>query len=91
MEPIKPWYKSKTIWGVIIMALSTIYSRFTHSNITPEQVQDFIKTVTDSIPEVGALVGGGLAIYGRLKAAVPIKGNSEIVRAAAADKTPGVE
>ena len=65
-----PWFMSKTIWGGIVGAVLPMVGLIFHFTVTDAQMQEI---ATDA-----ALVGGGLAglfaIYGRIKASMPIRG-----------------
>ncbi len=68
----KPWYASKTIWGGIIALIAAVLSLFGHQ-IDP-QTQKFITDQAVQIATaIAAAVGGGLAIYGRIKAEKKVK------------------
>lgn len=56
MENVKPWYLSKTIWGIIIAAAGLISKTF------------FNALIPDVSSEIVEIIGLGLALYGRLKA-----------------------
>jgi hypothetical protein len=56
MENVKPWYLSKTIWGVIIAAAGLISKSF---------FSFYIPDVSSNIVEIIGLV---LALIGRVKA-----------------------
>ena len=56
MENVKPWYLSKTIWGVIIAFLGLI-----SKNI-------FNLYIPDVSSEIVEIIGLALAVYGRIKA-----------------------
>jgi len=59
----KQWYKSKTIWGSIIMVFSLVLSSFGYQLGADEQAM-LIKIAT----AITAIVGTLLAIIGRVKA-----------------------
>lgn len=56
MEYVKPWYLSKTIWGIIIAALGLISKSF------------FNTIIPDVSSEIVELIGLSLALIGRIKA-----------------------
>ena len=78
-EDFKEWYKSKTIIGIIIAAVSSVIAAF-YPNI---DVQGSVNEVlnADTIVQgldgiwatVGQVVGLALALWGRIKAKVGIK------------------
>ena len=55
--------KSKTFWGVIIMAISSLL-HFFNKDLSPDMQSELVNWLAG----VGDLVGGALAIYGRVKA-----------------------
>lgn len=60
----KPWFYSRTIWGVIVMAAAGAAQQFGLAEVTPEaqaQIVDWIINVVG----VGA---AGMAIWGRVSA-----------------------
>lgn len=56
MEQVKPWYLSKTIWGVIITLVGFITKTF------------FNYYIPDISSELVQVIGMGIAIIGRIKA-----------------------
>ncbi len=59
----KPWYTSRAIWGSIIAIVSSAFLLTGHT-VAPE-----IQSVAaDLLAQAGSVVGGALALYGRLKA-----------------------
>lgn len=81
MEQTKPWYLSKTIWGVLIGAAGFALSKFGVAEPVLPANPDFdslkgfvdaIKAAKGSIEAYIAIamqiVGFGLALYGRIKA-----------------------
>jgi len=58
----KQWWKSKTIWGLAITAVSIAAPKY-------KPVADVLPDVVD---QVASLVGIALATYGRIKAEKPI-------------------
>lgn len=63
----KPWYQSRVIWGGIISILAPI-AGFLGVEIAPDVASDIATLAATA----GGLVGGGLAIWGRLRATKPI-------------------
>lgn len=61
----KPWYKSKTIWGSIVAVLALIAGAFGYS-VGPEAQEEIVTALI-------GIVGGGFAIYGRIKAVDRVK------------------
>ncbi len=65
----KPWYASTTIWGsVIAIAAPLVAVLFKHSIDADTQ-----SSLANWLASAGALVGGAIAIWGRLRATTPIK------------------
>lgn len=75
MDESKPWYLSRTIWGVVVMMVASLAHIF-HYQIDAQLQAD----ITNYIASIGDVVGGGLTIYGRIKASKAIT-----VTASAAD------
>lgn len=68
MDETKSFWKSKTIWGVIVTAVSLVASLSGHNIDDTTQTELINVGVT-----IGGVVGSILAIYGRMKADKPIK------------------
>ena len=73
MEDTKKWYTSKTIWGGLIMMVSTILQVTGIVDITPDEQSTVIEGVLGVVSWIGQLVGAVLAIYGRIKASKSIE------------------
>ena len=58
----KPWYRSRTIWGIAIFAISTFAPKYA-------PIAEAIPALAD---EIGQVVGTLWALYGRAKAVGPI-------------------
>jgi len=56
MENVKPWYLSKTIWGIIIAAAGLISKTF------------FNAVIPDISSEIVEVIGLVIALIGRIKA-----------------------
>jgi hypothetical protein len=56
MEQTKPWYLSKTIWGVIIAFAGFVANQF------------FKVQIPDVASDVATILGLVVALYGRIKA-----------------------
>ena len=81
-QAVKPWWQSKTIWGILIAAVGFVISEVLKvpdvvlpENADFEQLQAYVEAVkaangniTVIISQVIAAVGTLLAIYGRVKA-----------------------
>lgn len=63
----KPWYQSRVIWGGIISILVPI-AGLLGVEIAPDIASDIAALATAA----GGVVGGGLAIWGRVRATKPI-------------------
>ena len=56
METTKPWYLSKTIWGIIVAFAGFIANQF------------FKVQIPDLTSDIATIVGLVIALYGRIKA-----------------------
>ena len=63
----KKWYKSKTIWGLIIMAIGTILNKV-GIHINPDIYGQLVTEAVELVPEIIQVIGGLQAGYGRIKA-----------------------
>jgi hypothetical protein len=64
---VKHWYKSKTIWGGVVAVGAGVAGLFGfHLDATLQQ------TIVDYGASLVSAFGGGMAIYGRLKATATI-------------------
>ena len=68
MTDQKKWWMSKTVWGVIVMLLSSALAT-TGIPLTPE-IQG---TVVELIMQGITVAGGALAVYGRITAKAEIE------------------
>jgi hypothetical protein len=59
----KPWWQSKTIWGLAITAVSIVAPKY----------QPIAQVLPSVIDQLAAAFGLVLGVYGRFKAAGPIK------------------
>src|SRR3972149_7562540 len=73
MEDTKKWYTSKTIWGGLIMMVSTILQVTGIVDISPDEQSTVTEGVLGVVSWIGQLVGAVLAIYGRIKASKSIE------------------
>ena len=72
----KWWGESLTIWGVIVTALSTVLpviGPVIGLDISGEMVRMLGEQVVQITQAIGGLVGTLMAIYGRMRAEVPIE------------------
>lgn len=81
-QSVKPWWQSKTIWGIVIALVGFVVSEVLKvpnvslpENADFEQLQAYAEAlkaakgdVTVIISQVVAAVGAILGIYGRIKA-----------------------
>jgi len=68
MQDVKPWYQSKTIIGAVITVLALVAGVFGYGIGAEDQA-----ALADYAVTLGGVVGGLLAIYGRVKASKDIK------------------
>lgn len=68
MTEQKQWFMSKTVWGVLVMLLSTILGS-TGLPLSAEVQSDIVDLVMQAI----TIGGGALAVYGRVTAKAEIK------------------
>jgi hypothetical protein len=60
MYETKPWYTSVGVWGGILAAISPLVQMFGY--------ELNVGALSEVLAAVGALVGGGMAIVGRVRA-----------------------
>lgn len=63
MTGIKGMLSSKGVWGGLIVVLSALLGMFGYTIGLEDQ-----QALTDVVSQIGAMVGGLLAIYGRITA-----------------------
>lgn len=63
MNGVKGMLSSTGVWGGLIVVLSALLGMFGYT-IAPEDQQALVDTVS----QIGAMIGGVLAIYGRVTA-----------------------
>lgn len=68
MTDQKQWWMSKTVWGVIVMLISSALAS-TGIPLTPELQGTIVELIMQAIT-VG---GGALAVYGRVTAKTSLK------------------
>ena len=68
MSDVKPWYMSKTIIGAVVTVLALVAGIFGYGIGAEDQA-----ALADYAVTIGGVVGGLLAIYGRVKASKEIK------------------
>ncbi len=64
MEQMKPWFQSTGMWGAALALGCPIIERVAHVTIS----QADIAMAVDSLTQMGTLVGGVMALVGRIKA-----------------------
>ena len=64
MNETKPWYASTAVWGGVLAALSPL--------IALAGYQIDAGQAADLLAALGSLVGGALAVYGRVRATAVI-------------------
>lgn len=64
----KKWYESKTIWGALLAVVATAFPLIGRMGV--EGLSGDLVQVAGGI---AAVIGGGIAIYGRYKVAAPTK------------------
>ena len=63
MNNIKGVLSSKGVWGGFIVVVSALLGMFGYTIGLEDQ-----QAITDAVSQIGAMVGGLLAIYGRITA-----------------------
>ena len=64
----KPWYASRTIWATVVSIAATAASLILRRNVTPETQETAVDFLAAAIPQIVAIVGGFVAIWGRVRA-----------------------
>ena len=67
----KPWWASKTIWGGIVAAACGLLALAGHQ-VSPDTQNFLTQQAVQVATAVATVIGGVLAIYGRLKAQTKI-------------------
>lgn len=70
--PEKQWYESKAVIGGIVAIGSGVAAAF-GLVVSPDDQEQIVAIVA----AIGSAVGGGLAVYGRIKASKPISGSGQ--------------
>lgn len=68
MTDQKKWWMSKTVWGVIVMLISSALAT-TGIPLTPEIQGTIVELIMQGI----TVAGGALAVYGRITAKAEIE------------------
>ncbi len=68
MENTKQWYKSKTIWSALVVAVIGTLSMFGVGQLEGEQ-----ESVTEFVMQLVTIISGLIALIGRVKAKTEIK------------------
>ena len=73
MNDFKSIFASKTFWGVIVALLATTAAKVYHVNISADDQSQIVNEIIDAVQ----LVGGAIAIWGRIVATkqVTLTGN----------------
>jgi hypothetical protein len=67
MEEVKPWYLSKGVIGGAVAVVASIAGLF-HYSIAPDDQAQLVELITG----IATLLGGGVAIIGRIQASKKI-------------------
>ena len=65
------WYQSKTIWASLIVMVIGIMQSFNIGEVGPVTIDAMTaekETLVESLTQFGVLIGGALAMWGRLTA-----------------------
>jgi len=65
LDGTKPWWQSRAVWGGIVAAAAGIASLF---GVDIDQAK-----ATEIAVSLAPLIGGALAVYGRVRASKPIR------------------
>jgi len=65
---LKSWLVSKTIWGAVIVLVSTALKTFGVGDIPAAEQAALTDSIMGLVTTVGQFVGAVIAIYGRVKA-----------------------
>lgn len=68
MDETKSWYMSKTVWGGLIAVAAGAAGAFGYTIAPDDQAQ-----IVDAVVAVATVVGGLLAVFGRVKASKAVK------------------
>lgn len=60
----KPWYQSKTVWGSVLAVAAALSGPLFGTHLDAGMQGD----LADWLASAGAVIGAGLALYGRLTA-----------------------
>ena len=67
----KPWYLSRGVWGGIVAAVAGVLALLGRS-LPADAVGPLTDDVMRIVEGLAAVIGGALAIYGRVKAQTPV-------------------
>jgi hypothetical protein len=67
-DPVKAWYRSRTVWGALIAVFASVLHAFGIDLGTDAQGQ-----IADAAVTLAGTFGGLLALYGRLKADTTVR------------------
>jgi hypothetical protein len=68
LNDTKSWYASRTVWGGILAIAVPVAATLLHVNVTDVDTQQIAALLAGA----GGLVGGAIAVYGRIKASKTI-------------------
>jgi uncharacterized membrane protein len=68
----KKWWQSKTIWGAAI-TVAAVVAGFFGVDIPAEEQAVLTDSLVAVVSSIGALVGVGVSVYGRIKADTKLK------------------
>lgn len=68
MDETKSWYMSKTVWGGLIAVVAGAAGAFGYTIAPDDQAQ-----IVDAVVAAATVVGGLLAVFGRVKASKAVK------------------
>lgn len=68
MDETKSWYMSKTVWGGLIAVAAGAAGAFGYTIAPDDQAQ-----IVDAVVVVATVIGGLLAVFGRVKASKAVK------------------
>jgi hypothetical protein len=67
-DAVKPWWASKGVWGGLVAVAAGVAGAFGYV-VSPEDQA----TVVEGIVALVGIFGGGLAVYGRIRASKLVK------------------
>ncbi|MCR6498897.1 hypothetical protein MUO32_07640 [Shinella sp. CPCC 101442] len=67
-DEMKPWYKSRTVWGALIAIAASLANAAGVEVTTGDEGE-----LTDLLVAAAGTIGGVIAIYGRISARRPVR------------------